>query len=197
MSLGPAQAPTGSLTASSPAFRRKGRAPTLRVLVAGFAALGCIATAAAEAVPSRAQTLDDDLSGPAIDWLGIVAAVIHDDDDTCFVLDRLVVGVGDYSVGRDPAFLARSSGDIEDDAYLPGATLHVSGNLGVARQRRAGDRVLDIPLVAAAYVEPAAGEASWAEGYPYGYDPWYGPPWYYPPGLSFGYFYFHGGHHHR
>lgn len=183
--------------AAHPRSGEKGVPPTLRVLVAGFAALGCIATAVAEAVPSRAQTLDDDLSGPAIDWLGIVAAVIHDEDDTCFVLDRLVVGVDDYSVGRGPAFLACSDGDIEDEAYLPGATLHVRGNLGVARQRRVGDRVLDIPLVTAAYVEPAAGEVSWAEAYPYGYDPWSGPPWYYPPGLSFGSFYFHGGHHHH
>jgi len=173
-------------------------ASRLVLSIIGAAVLGCIAAAQAQgAVPTRGETLDDDLSGPAISWLGTISTVIHDADDTCFVFDRLP---SEYAAPRGAAFAACSGGELVGEAYLPGAILRVKGNLGPAVKRRVGSQILDMPLVAAAYVEPVAADSYQAAPYlaPYYDDPWYGPYGYYPPGISFGFNYQHGHqrHHH-
>jgi hypothetical protein len=162
--------------------------------ITAAAALGCIAAQAQSAVPTRAETLDDDLSGPAINWLGTISTVIHDADDTCFVLERLPL---EYAAPRGPAFAACSGGELVGEAYVPGAVLRVKGNLGPGLKRHVGSQILDMPLVAAAYVEPVSADSYQAAPYPrpyYYYDPWYGPYGYYPPGISLGFSYHH---HHR
>jgi hypothetical protein len=166
--------------------------PRVKTFIASIALLGCSAVNAQPAA-TRDQTLDDDLSGPAITWVGVISKVIQDADDTCLVLDHLT---GDSGAARGPAFIACSGANLTGAAYLPGALLQVKGNLGAATQRRIGSQIVDLPLVAAAYFESVLPD-SYHAGSPFYpsrsyYDPWYGSPWYYAPGISLGFSYHHG-----
>jgi hypothetical protein len=172
---------------------RKNMTSRAQVFVASIALLTCSAVNAQPAA-TRDQTLDDDLSGPAITWVGMISKVIQDADDTCFVVDRLT---REAITARGAAFIACSGGSLTGEAYLPGAMLQVKGNLGAATRRLIGTQIFDLPLVAAAYVESVAPDRYQAVSpfYPSQsyYDPWYGSPWYYAPGISLGFSF----HHHR
>jgi|ERR1700674_333138 hypothetical protein len=165
--------------------------PRIQVFVASIALLSCGAVNAQPAA-TRDETLDEDLSGPAITWVGVTSKVIQDGEDTCFVLDRLS---RDSVAAPGATFIACTSGNLTGDAYLPGMMLQVKGNLGAAKERHIGPQIFDSPLVAAAYVESVSPEryragAPFYPSHSY-YDPWYRSPWYYAPGISLGFAYHH------
>ena len=154
---------------------------------------------AGAAAPTPEQSLDDDLAGPAIEWLGEITRVMPGRDETCFLLNRVQstdVGVYAQTATR---FVACSFGGFEEDVYAPGKVLRVKGNLGPEVPRRIGGQEMTVHLVAAAYLTPQPDYPAtnyYGPGYyggPYGY-PYYGYPYYdpwYPGGLWFGYSYHH------
>ena len=166
----------------------------------GASALALPAFAVPPVTPE--QSLDDDLSGPAVSWLGEITSVLPGGDDTCFVLNRVQptdVGVYAQTATR---FVACSPGGFDEAAYAPGKVLRVDGNLGAEMPRRIGGEDLTVHLVAAPALTPqpdspamayAPGYYGGRYGYPYGY-PYYDPG--YPGGgLWFGYGY-HRWHRH-
>jgi starvation-inducible outer membrane lipoprotein len=153
-----------------------------------FAAIGY----AGVAVPTPEQSLDDDLAGPAVVWLGEIIRVIPGRDDTCFMLNRVqATDVGVYAQTAT-RFVACSSGSFDEDVYSPGKVLRVEGNLGPEMPRRIGGQEMTVHLVAAPYLtpQPDTPTGNYSSGYyggPYGY-PYY-DPWYPGGGLWFGYGY--------
>jgi hypothetical protein len=169
--------------------------PRAKTFIASIALLGC-SVVNAQPAATRDETLDDDLSGPAITWVGVISKVIQDADDTCFVLDHLT---GDSVAARGPAFIACSGANLTGAAYLPGALLQVKGNLGAATQRRVRKpELIACPTcgrLAAAYVESVSD--SYQAGSPFYpsrvyYDPSYGSPGTYAPEFLSGFSYHHG-----
>ena len=145
----------------------------------GMVALACLlaaamAAAAGEAAPTRLQTLDRDLSGPPVDFIGTIADRFQDGNDTCFVLQ---VAGGAWPGLQDGKLLACNPGPFDAARFGAGQALRVTGALGAAMPRLAGGYVVNFPVVAAAFLYPVP-----PPGYDYG--PWYPGPYYYGPGYS-------------
>lgn len=150
--------------------------------------------ALADDVPTRSQTLDQDLQGPAIDWTAEILQRFSDGPDTCFLLRRTLSGHG-YAIAGSEIFIACPSGAFDGSAFMPRNEVHVRGSLGKAMPRRFGAQVLNQSFVAAPFISPAPGRlllppgtmivpahpGPWPHYQPYG--PWpQGPAWpYYRP----------------
>ena len=138
------------------------------------------------------QSLDEDLSGPGVAWLGEIIDVFPVGDDTCFMLNR----VGEIDEGYAPTpirFMACNSGGFDGEDFTPGKLLKVEGNLGRAMPRLVGGQSLTTHLVAAAKLTPQPDVPASRPGYYYGYgypydDPFY-DPWYPRGGFGFGFHY--------
>lgn len=134
---------------------------------------GALATAAGDTPPTRAQTLNQDLSGPAVDLLGTIADRVQDGDDTCFVVQ---VGGGAGPGPQEGKLLACNPGPFDTARFGVGQPLRVTGTLGPAMPRRVGGYIVNYPVVAGAFLYPGP-----PPGY-YDYGPYYPGPW---PGYSY------------
>ncbi|MGH8727997.1 MAG: hypothetical protein ACREV9_07535 [Burkholderiales bacterium] len=134
------------------------------------APLFMIASAQAKA-PHWQETLDSDLQGPRVEWVGEIIGRVSDDGYTCFILER----------PRETKYIACNPGYFAFDDFAPGAWLKAVGNLGAAVPREIGGQVYDLPLVAGALVTKAS-PRPYYDPYYYGYDhrPYYGYPFYDP-----------------
>lgn len=183
----------------------------MRFLILALLQCALLSSHTAWAAVTPEQSLDDDLSGPAVDWLGEIVDVRAQGDDTCFILNR--VTELDYRYAQTATrFVTCSPGGFDEQAFAPGKVLEVQGNLGAALPRNIGGQDLTIALVAAPRLTPQSDspEASAPYSYygyggpygpypygPYPYGPYYGPydP-FYNPGFGFG-FGFHSHHRRR
>lgn len=170
---------------------------------AGLALLCCSASVALAAAPARGlltpeQSLDQDLSGPAVAWLGEIVNVLPAGDETCFVLNR--VQAMDYQYAQTATrFVACDSGGFAGGDFAPGKVLKVEGNLGPVMARLIAGQEITAPLVAAPRLTPLGDAANrpfpgYYGGYPSAdpfYDPWY--PGSFGLGFGFGF----GSHHHH
>ena len=104
-------------------------------------------------VYTREQTLDADLQGPRVEWVGEIISTIRDDDYTCFILERVSYELPAYPNTVQNPFIACNPGFFEVGTYAPGRELSVAGNLGMAVPRKIGDRIYDYPVVAGAFVQ--------------------------------------------
>ena len=137
------------------------------------------ASAATAQLLTPEESLDDDLSGPSVAWLGQITRILKNGDDTCFVLNRVQpTDVGVYAQTATQ-FAACSGGGFGEDVFSPGKVLLVEGNLGAAVPRLIDNQELTIHLVAAPALTPQpdypAGSyrpGYYSNPYPY-YDPWY------------------------
>lgn len=142
--------------------------------LAALAAVHADATAA----PTRVQTLNQDLSGPRVEWSGEIVRQVKDGDDTCFVLRRFSLGSYYLRGPKEELFLACNPGPFADDKFATGRELQVTGNLGAPIPRSIGGEVFSAPLVAGAILSPLpARPYGYWQGYPY--DP-YPYPYHYP-----------------
>lgn len=124
--------------------------------------------------PTRLQTLDGDLSGPRIDWSGQVVGTLPDGDDTCLVLQPSDTYGAPLPGGN---IVACSPGRFDGNAFAPGAWLRVKGNLGAAMPRAIGGQVLNLPVVAGAFIQPGSPPAPPVQLYG-GVGYYSGPGWY-------------------
>jgi outer membrane lipoprotein len=129
--------------------------------------------ALAAPIYTRDQTLDEDLRGPRVEWIGEIIATIRDGDYTCFVLERISYDIPAYRDIAQSRFIACNPGSFEVGTYAPGRELSVTGNLGPAVPRKIGDRIYDYPLVAGAFVQLLPYRHYFPE-----YDPFYRPIYY-------------------
>jgi|GEM_PF-3667644 len=155
-----------------------------------------IASAADSAI-TPVQSLDDDLAGPHVIWLGQIANIIPAGDETCFVLNRIEPIYDGYAFTATKFIACDPSGSSEE-SFSVGRVLSAEGNLGEDRLRRIGTQEIKAPLIAAPkiVIEPNLTVYRNAPAYPsypyrpYYYDPFY-DPWYPHSGIWFGY------HHHH
>lgn len=151
--------------------------------------LAALAAAHAAAAPPRAQTLDQDLSGPRVEWSGEIVRQVKDGDDTCFVLRRFSLGSYYLRGPKEEYFLACNPGPFADGKFAPGRELQVTGNLGAPIPRSIGGQVFSDPLVAGAILSPLPPRPyGYWQGYPYDPYPYHYPiydpfwrPWPYSP----------------
>lgn len=136
-------------------------------------------TAAAPINYTRDQTLDLDLRGPRVEWVGEILALLPDGDYTCFLLQRRPSAYYTYFNVSPYYFIACNPGAFEVSTYFAGRELRVIGNLGPGLTRKIGDRFYNYPLIAGAFVELLP--------YPY-YAPQYSDPFYLPPYSSHPYY---------
>lgn len=141
----------------------------------------------ATAAPTRVQTLDQDLSGPRVEWSGEIVRQMKDGGDTCFVLRRFSPGSYYLRGPKEELFLACNPGPFADEKFAPGQELQVTGNLGAPIPRSIGGQVFSDPLVAGAILSPLPPRPyDYWQGYPYDpypypiYDPFW-RPWPYSP----------------
>ena len=129
--------------------------------------------ALAAPIYTREQTLEEDLRGPRVEWIGEIIATIRDGDYACFVLERISYDIPAYGDIAQSRFIACNPGSFEVGTYAPGRELSVTGNLGPAVPRKIGDRIYDYPLVAGAFVQLLPYPHYFPE-----YDPFYRPIYY-------------------
>jgi outer membrane lipoprotein len=139
-----------------------------------------IALAAPMYVYTREQTLDEDLRGPRVEWIGEIIATIRDGEYTCFILERISYDIPAYPGTAQSRFIACNPGSFEVGTYAPGRELSVTGNLGPAVPRKIGDRIYDYPLVAGAFVQLLPYQSYFPDP-----DPFYGPIYYPVPYLYY------------
>lgn len=137
-----------------------------------------IAIAAPMYVYTREQTLDQDLHGPRVEWVGEIISTIRDGEYTCFVLERISYDIPAYLDTAQSRFIACNPGSFEVGTYARGRELSVTGNLGLAVPRKIGDRIYDYPVVAGAFVQLLPYRYYFPEYDPF-YLPIYGPFPYY------------------
>lgn len=127
-------------------------------------------TTLAAPIFTREQTLDQDLHGPRVEWIGEIISIIRDGEYTCFVLERISYDIPAYRDTVQSRFIACNPGSFEVGTYAPGRELSVTGNLGPVIPRRIGDHIYDYPLVAGAFVWLLPSRHYFPE-----YDPFYRP----------------------
>lgn len=117
--------------------------------------------------PHWQDTLDSDLQGPRVEWVGEIVGRVSDDGYTCFILER----------PRETKYIACNPGYFAFDDFAPGGWLKAVGNLGAAAPREIGGQVYELPLVAGALITKAS-PRPYHDPYYYGYDhsPYYGYP---------------------
>jgi len=140
------------------------------------------------------QSLDDDLAGPAVSWLGQIAGTLTTADDTCFILNRVQPLSSTYAFTATK-FVTCSPGRFEEEAFATGKIIQVDGNLGPVMMRHIGSRDIEAPLVAAPKLTPQPDATVYSEQhayppYPYYRDPFY-DPWYPRIGIGLGYYRWH------
>jgi outer membrane lipoprotein len=152
--------------------------------------LSCTVVAAAL---TPEQSLDHDLAGPRVAWLGTITRVLPGDDETCFVLNRIEESDLGYYVSTATRFIACNPGSFDEEAFAPGKILLVEGNLGPVMPRRVAGQDITASLVASPNLtaQPDLPERSYPPAYygsypyPYrAYDPWY-PGWGVGVGLGY------------
>lgn len=140
-------------------------------------------TGAAALTPE--QSLDHDLAGPRVAWLGTITRVLPGEEETCFILNRVEENELGYYASTATRFIACNAGSFDQEAFAPGKILLVEGNLGPVMPRRIAGQDITASLVASPILtaQPELPERGYP--YPYGaYDPWY-PGW--GVGLGLGY----------
>lgn len=146
-------------------------------VVAG--SLDASAQDASQSTPTRAQTLDQDLAGPSVKWVGTIVESWRDGDGTCFMLQRVSDEYG-YPTKTSETFIACPFGFFDSATFANGREARVKGNLGRAMPRLIGGRVYSYPLIAGAFVEllPERSPYYGPRGYyfgPYSCDPFWHP----------------------
>lgn len=131
---------------------------------------------APETAPTREQTLDQDLAGPSVKWLGTIVESWRDGDGTCFMLQRLSGGYG-YPAGAGGMFIACPFGFFDSAAFANGRQVQVKGNLGSATPRLIGGRVYSYPLIAGAFVELLPERSPYYGPRGYYFEPYCDPFW--------------------
>lgn len=131
-----------------------------------------------QTVPTREQTLDQDLAGPSVKWVGRIVESWRDGDGTCFMLQK--VSEYGYPAETSVTFIACPFGYFDSATFANGREARVRGNLGLAAPRLIGGRVYTYPLVAGAFVEllPKRSPYYWPRDYyfgPYSCDPFWHP----------------------
>jgi hypothetical protein len=111
-----------------------------------LASVYSIALAAPIYVYTREQTLDGDLRGPRVEWIGEIIATIRDGEYTCFILERISYDIPAYPGTAQSRFIACNPGSFEVGTYAPGRELSVTGNLGPAVPRKIGDHIYRLPI---------------------------------------------------
>lgn len=166
--------------------RKSGLIRCSAFVIAGLLAWGA-AVASDPPLPTRRDTLSLDLAGPAVEWIGEIAASLRDDGDTCFILRQTADESGHTTLAAEP-FVACALGFFDPAIFGAGRELRVKGNLGPALPRRIGGSVLNHPVVAGAFIELLPPRPRYYYGPPsrYYYDPFYYPyrpyyPYYGPP----------------
>jgi starvation-inducible outer membrane lipoprotein len=131
--------------------------------------LACLISAAwANAPETPEQSLDADLSGPRVEWTGVIVDRIEAMDETCFVLDRSRVPIGDPLPRA--RFAVCDPGIFNEVSFGVGKELKVTGNLGARKERLIGSTTLEAPLIAAARIELGPEYHEHAD--PWSYDPY-------------------------
>ncbi|HVK54713.1 MAG TPA: hypothetical protein VM532_06760 [Burkholderiales bacterium] len=152
-----------------------GRYPLLIFLLAASASV----SGAPERSVTPEQSLDDDLAGPRVVWLGQITQTLVSGDDTCFVLNRVQALYGGYAYTATK-FVACNPGGFAGDEFPQGKILRVEGNLGEDMPRRIGGQDIHAHLVAAPRLDPQPDfvgyqDSPFYDRYPYRspfYDPW-------------------------
>jgi starvation-inducible outer membrane lipoprotein len=140
--------------------------------------LSALSQAAEASVPTREATLENDITGPTVEWVGMVEESLRDGDDTCFILRKVQPYI--HSETARENFIACHLGSFDPAAFGAGRNLQVKGNLGAAIPRLIGGQIYALPVIAAASIQLAIEHPkhNWPPPYygPYNCDPfWY--PW--------------------
>ena len=145
------------------------------------------------------QSLDDDLSGSAVTWVGEITNVYEAGSDACILMNKLddFRNVYVYSSNK---FITCTAGSVQDEMFLKGRLLQVTGNLGKNTLRSIAGHDIQAYLIAAPIIKPIS-DVSVYKNRPYyndslyrSYDPFY-DPWYPYGGVGIGIGI--GNHHHH
>ncbi|MES2354111.1 MAG: hypothetical protein V4568_06855 [Pseudomonadota bacterium] len=158
-----------------------------------FSLLAAVSVQAAQRSITPEQSLDDDLAGPAVAWLGQITSVLTTTDDTCFILNRVQPLSSSYAFTATK-FITCSPGRFEEEPFSTGKIIQVEGNLGPVMMRHIGTQDIEAPLIAAPKLISQPDVTAYSArpthpSYPYPYyrDPFF-DPWYPGVGIGFGYY---------
>ncbi|HVK55336.1 MAG TPA: hypothetical protein VM532_09945 [Burkholderiales bacterium] len=145
-----------------------------------FCLAASVSVSAAERAVTPEQSLDDDLAGPRVVWLGQITQTLMSADDTCFVLNRVQEMYGGYAYTATK-FVACNPGGFTGEAFSQGKILRVEGNLGADMRRRIGGQDIHAHLVAAPRLDPQPEfvgypDSPFYDRYPHR-SPFYHDPW--------------------
>lgn len=124
-----------------------------------------------------AKSLDEDLAGSAVTWAGQVVNSYEVGDEACIVLNKVDVMNDGYTSTSSVKFITCTPGSIQDQMFISGKFIEVSGNLGKNMLRSIAGHDIEAHLIAAPIIKPLANMTIYKNrplyNHPFFYDPWY------------------------
>jgi hypothetical protein len=131
-----------------------------------------------------AQSLDEDLGGSAVTWAGQIVNSYEVGDEACLVLNKVDDMNGGY-VSTSVKFITCTPGSVQDEMFINGKFIEVSGNLGGNILRSISGHTIEAHLIAAPIIKPLANMTVY-KNRPHYNDPFFYDPWYPYGGVGIG-----------
>ncbi len=130
------------------------------------------------------QSLDEDLSGSAVTWVGQITNTYEMGNDACILMNKLD-NFHDTYVSTSSKFITCTPGSIQDEVFLNGRFLEVTGNLGKNILRSVAGHEIQAYLIAAPMIKSISNVLVYKDRPRFYNDPFY-DPWYPYGGIGIG-----------